>query len=106
MRFAPVLACLFLVIFVDAGCGNASTTDDDDCDRLRDHAVDLSLAAARDIGGADLPDAVRAAHREQLRTAVAASYAGRCDALRKKEIECALVAASLDDMAACTGGAR
>lgn len=102
---SPTLVA-FLLLAGSACADSASADAVSDCDRLRDHAVDLSLATAVEHGGAELPDDVRAAHREQLRAAVAGTYETRCASLRRAELDCGLAATTAAELAACTAGAR
>jgi hypothetical protein len=83
-------------------CASASepTISDEECAKLRDHSIELSLAAA------DLPTPVRDAHRDQIRAAVADSQEARCSELTRGELMCSLAARSLDDLSACAGGSR
>jgi hypothetical protein len=86
-----------------------SPADDDpaaDCVRYREHSIELSLRAARDVGGADLTEADIAAHRAQMSTALAAAYETRCGELTQAQLDCSLGANTSTELATCTGGDR
>lgn len=103
MRFSLLLS---LFLSTGAACADPSAADEAaDCERLRDHTIELSLSAATGEGGAELSEDVRAAHRAQL-AAAATSHAAHCGDLTAGELECRLAARSLAGLSACAGGSR
>jgi hypothetical protein len=99
---------LTLVLLASQACTGAAADDDPaaDCARYRDHAIELSLRSAREIGGADLSEELIAAHKAQMSAALARQYETRCAELTRVDIDCGLGASTATELAACTGGNR
>lgn len=85
--------CLFAALLVSA-C--ASAPSDDQCEKLRDHLVELQI---KETGGT----ALTAAQQAQLETfTTRARYQATCtERLTRELVECALAATSLDEARGC-----
>ncbi|MGE3601565.1 MAG: hypothetical protein AB7N70_39175 [Dehalococcoidia bacterium] len=68
-----------------------------ECERLRDHLVDLRVAQANVDG---------AAHREAMTKALGESFASSCEALSQRERDCAFKATDAAAAAACSTSNR
>ena len=99
----PLLALLLLLLALPA-CAGADDPDGpsrQDCAQLRDHIVDLRLAAADQAG--HLGAGERAQHRAALQAAAGTSYLDEGTTSRTPhEVTCLLAASSLDSLNACT----
>ncbi len=86
-----VLACLLLAL---VGCTEGPT--DDQCNKLRDHLIDLQ---AKEAGGTALtPAQVEDAHTHATKV----RFMPTCtDKTTKKLVECALAATTTDEARAC-----
>lgn len=88
---------LFAIALALAAC--TSSTDDaavhrTSCDRLQEHVIELRLDAA--APARDLEQ-----HRAALRAAVGAQVAGTCQEMAVAELQCALAARDLEELAGC-----
>jgi hypothetical protein len=97
------LARAILVLALAAACSSSSSKDGpsvEDCTRLRDHSLDLRLAAAprpRDLDPTELER-----HKATLIGASGAAYVDQCRSLRtEEEVACGLAATTLDAFRSC-----
>ncbi|MGE0866915.1 MAG: hypothetical protein AB7P03_00015 [Kofleriaceae bacterium] len=88
-----VIFCVLL-----AGCtSNDGDSRKRECERLRDHLVDLRVAQA---------NVDEAAHREAMIKALGESFASSCEALSQRERDCAFKATDAAAAAACSASSR
>jgi hypothetical protein len=89
----PILAVL-------GACSSERVVERSDCERLREHLIDVRLAGiTTDVE----------AHRSTLRSSLREDFVDRCLESSIDDLDCRLAAASWDELAACasnssTGG--
>jgi hypothetical protein len=82
----PILAVL-------GACSSERVVERRDCERLREHLIEIRLAGIT-------TDAE--AHRATLRASLRDDFVDRCLESSIDDVECRLAAASWDELAACT----
>ena len=98
---ASLLGLLLLAPLACAGAGDPDRPDREDCARLRDHVIELRLAAADTSAKVAASDVAQ--HRAALQAAAGGSYVDDCRESRSPaEVSCLLAAADLDSVDACT----
>jgi hypothetical protein len=92
LRWTRRLVSLLLV--ASCAASGDSRASRQQCEQLRDHLIDVKLAAATGVD--------KAGHREAMRSALGADYVARCaEAVTDGELECALKASDDDALQAC-----
>ncbi len=97
------LAKALVALALAGACSSSSSKDGpsvEDCTRLRDHSLDLRLAAAprpRDLDPAELER-----HKATLIGASGSAFVDQCRSLRTdEEVSCGLAATTLDAFRSC-----
>jgi len=95
---------LALVVLLLGACAQGGANDDDrrtkNCERLRDHSIDLRLEAAPPPAGM-MPEEVER-HRATFVAAAGSRYVDDCrNHWDDEQVACALSASSLDSLRAC-----
>lgn len=81
-----------LVLVVLGACSSERVVERHDCERLKEHLIDVRLAGVTD----DVE-----AHRATLRSAFADDFVDRCLESSVDDLDCRLAAASWDELATC-----
>lgn len=84
-----------MIFIVSIGCASAKDEDAPrrQCERLRDHVIDLRLRSAQAVD--------KAAHRKVLGKALGEDFISSCLTLPEERVRCALEARSSSAVAAC-----
>src|SRR5262245_55003363 len=91
------------ILIALAGCAGSDEPDRpsaDDCARMREHVIDLRLAAAGPTERIPADDLAQ--HRAALEAAAGAGNVARCRTTRsREEVACLLAAADVDSLRTC-----
>jgi hypothetical protein len=97
------LSGLLVALWLSAACSTSEAEDGpsvEDCTRLRDHSIDLRLAAAPRPAGMEPTELAK--HKATLAAASGPAYVDQCRSRRTaQEVRCGLAANSLDALRSC-----
>ncbi len=94
------LLALLLLAPLACASGSDDRPDREDCQRLRDHVIELRLQAADSGGHVAVTDVAQ--HRAALQAALGTGYVDDCrESRRPQEMSCLLAAGDLDSLDAC-----
>ena len=96
-------SCGVVVALVIAACSSSSSGPNrEDCEKLRDHTIDVRLASIGTGSNAGDPGVDIAAHRAAMKQALGDSFVSSClQTMTSTQIECALGAKDTETAVAC-----